>query len=389
MFIMPHSICPSRSQCIRKIALLFIGLISGVLSIHAADSLFVGDTIVKAIPLLDSTTASLRDSLAKKYVSIPNQENPLIVKDSNFLMPHRLYWGGGAGWALGSQEIFALWLKGMPRSLIASVGDTTHLSRLKFSIKQPAPSYNSVFPVSFGVGWMPDSIHWISIETSLRSMRKEDQTRLSLDSTSSYAIMSQSLWQTAFSIGFTWRRCIPEEFFSINNVERSAFLVGLNVEPLNFLSLNKEMARTGNDSLLLYGTNTALDHTKTFSSFGVGLSWRIGICAVQAWSTSSGIELCALYLGNYCGYYFDHDRRIIRGDLYADDPKAYSPLSGVSHQLLVYCTLLKTKKRPTPPLPASNPLMPVIPDSTRIPAVSVDSLHNTPLIMPDTLKALE
>lgn len=253
----------------------------------------------------------------KQPPSAPN------TMDTTYCFWNFPYWGIGAGWGLGSFPLFTEWIKGLPDSARDIVGPDTALKN--FSIKEPADAFTILVPIT--LYWTPfaDTRHALSFEGSFFWISKTFQAYVQGDTaTAKFVHWQQSMTAYSFSLGLDYKYNIPEQFFKVENVNRTSLLLGFSVDPLLLVDKNASFSSSGIADSTLARANAAVDK-RSFK--GIGCAWRAGFSSLRRLSTAKGLEISLVYTGRWYGYFKNGKTSAPWKDI---NPTASSPLENVS-----------------------------------------------------------
>ena len=302
----------------------------------------------------DSSEEEQRDTIASTPLAIPEgdslkkarmfsdtalkAENPLTVKaqtdedveDTTYCFWQHPYWGIGAGWGLGSFPLYAQWESGLPDSSSKLAGPGSVVPNLK--IREPVNSYNIFWPLLVSVTPFVNERHALSLEGALYFLFSGKSFKASLatgnDSLRSSVEWSQSCAVTFFSIGFDYRRRIPEEYFKVENVKRTTANIGLSVVPL--MRFTKRASYSSTD--IPDSTITTMEKKIDNRSFnGMGCSWKLGISSLRKLSPKSGVEIGISYIGRFLGYFKNSGAQMLWKDLNPNNSRPDERVSFLSH----------------------------------------------------------
>jgi hypothetical protein len=240
------------------------------------------------------------------------------------------YWGIGAGWGLGSFPLFSEWQNSLPDSSAKLLGVSSVVPR--FTIREPVNTYNIFWPLLVSVTPFINERHALSLEGSLYFLFLNKSYKASLttgvDSLRSSVEWSQSCSAVFFSLGFDYRRLIPEEYFKVEGAKRTTANIGFSLIPLLHFSKSASFsATTIPDSMIaMLEKNT---HSLSFN--GIGCSWKIGISSLRRLSSKSGVEIGISYIGRYLGYFRSGATRTLWKDLNPSYSRPNDKLSFLSH----------------------------------------------------------
>jgi hypothetical protein len=249
--------------------------------------------------------------------------------DTSYRFWHHPYWGIGAGWGLGSFPLFSEWEIGLPDSSARLTGPGSAVPN--FKVREPVNSYNIFWPLMASITPFMNQRHALSIEGAAYFLFSGKSFKASLtgnDSAHSSLEWSQSCAATFFSVGLVYRRTIPEEYFKVENVQRTTANIGLSVVPLMHFSKRSSFT-AGN---IADSTLAAVEGKKDNRAFnGVGGAWNIGISALRRLSAKSGVEIGITYIGRYYGYFKNGSNRMLWKDLNPGYGRPGEKISFLSH----------------------------------------------------------
>jgi|WetSurMetagenome_2_1015567.scaffolds.fasta_scaffold70694_3 hypothetical protein len=277
------------------------------------------DTIKKAL--------DARDTVAKTG-GLPSAA---MVEDTSYHFWRHPYWGIGAGWGLGSFPLFSEWQNGLPDSSAKLAGPGSVVPQ--FKVVEPVNLYNIFWPIYISFTPFITERQALSFEGAAYFIFSGKSFKASLttgqDSVPSSVAWTQSCAATFFSIGMDYRRTIPEEYFKVENVQRTTANIGFSVVPLMRFSKSSSYSFTPPlpDSTL-NALNRNIDN-RTFT--GIGGSWKIGISSLRKLSPKSGIEIGISYIGRYLGYFRNGKTRILWKDLNPGFGRPNEKISFLSH----------------------------------------------------------
>jgi hypothetical protein len=154
---------------------------------------------------------------------------------------------------------------------------------------------------------------------------------------------SQSCAAVFFSLGFDYRRVIPEEYFKVENVKRTTANIGFSVIPLMHFSKSASFSTAG---IIPDSTRALLNkNTGNMSFNGIGCSWKIGISSLRKLSSKSGVEIGISYIGRYLGYFKNGRTRMLWKDLNPSHGRPNDKISCLSNTFEL-SLMLQTGKAP-------------------------------------------
>jgi hypothetical protein len=256
----------------------------------------------------------------------PASQPTMDSEDTTYCFWQHPYWGIGAGWGLGSFPLFSEWQNGLPDSSVTIAGRGSAVP--KFTVREPVNSYNIFWPLSVSVTPFVNERHALSLEGSFYFLFSGKSFKASL-STGNDSLLSSVEWDQScavyfFSLGFDYRRAIPEEYFKVENVKRTTLNIGLSVVPL--MRFTKQASYSSSN--LPDSTIAILETKKDNRSFnGMGCCWKIGVSSLRKLSAKSGLEIGISYIGRYVGYFRKGSARMVWKDV---NPSSGRPMGKVS-----------------------------------------------------------
>jgi hypothetical protein len=282
------------------------------------------------------------------------------------------YVGIGVGWTLGRMELFDQWatpLKQMPFDA-ASLDTSVSLSQFNYADVEKPNSYSTAFPLF--ISYSPWSGEKSNLATFIEFnwMKKTSKGIWRTADTARYWHRLSELRYTNLALGAQYYHDIPEDFFRIDGVSRTAVNIGLSLSPL--LAINQHQRDSSN---LLMSVD---DHRATY--FGLGASWRLGLATFQTLQSGNGLEAGIMYEGGWNGNFTGGHQKLSWGDINPSSSRKDNLFSSINHRFKIYFQVLLTKKKPRPPeskidttqLPAA--VTPAATDSSVVPSVKSDSV---------------
>jgi hypothetical protein len=277
---------------------------------------------------------ALSDTAQKKNAPPASAESSLQPasqpEDTTYCFWKFPYWGIGAGWGLGSFPLFSEWQNSLPDSSAKLLGGSSAVPR--FTIREPVNTYNIFWPLLVSVTPFINERHALSLEGAAYFLFLNKSYKASLttgvDSLHSSVEWNQSCAAVFFSLGFDYRRVIPEEYFKVDNVKRTTANIGFSVIPLMHFTKSASFSATGipDSAIAMLEKNT---HNLSFN--GIGCSWKIGISSLRRLSSKSGVEIGISYIGRYYGYFLNGATRTLWKDLNPSYKRPNDKLSFLSH----------------------------------------------------------
>jgi hypothetical protein len=265
------------------------------------------------------------------------------AEDTTYCFWRHPYWGIGAGWGLGSFPLFSEWQNGLPDSSVNLAGPGSKVPR--FTVREQANSYNIFWPLFLSYTPFVNERHALSLESSFYFISKSYKVSLTApsDSTNTSVEWSQSCAASFFTVGFDYRRSIPEEYFKVENVKRTTGNIGFSVVPLVHFTKRASFTSANIPDSTVAILNGNKDN-RTFN--GLGFSWKIGVSCLKKLSSKSGLEIGISYMGRYLGYFRNGATRMLWKDVNTANGKPNEKISLVSHTVELSFMLQNGKAAP-------------------------------------------
>jgi hypothetical protein len=288
------------------------------------------------------------DTSHKPFSALAGALQAVPDEDTAYAFWLHPFWGIGMGWGLGSNPLLTEWQSGLPDSAARLVGRGTKLSR--FAIVEPVNSYNIFWPLQVSYTPLVTEGHSLSMDGSFYFLFADKSFKASVTAEGdslSKAILSQSCAVTFFSLGFTYRRSVPEEYFKVEGVKRTTGNIGLSLVPYMRFSKRSSFTTAGAipDSCLAVLRGNV--DNRTFGGFG--LSWKAGISSLKKLSPKSGLEVGLTYVGRYMGNFRNGSERMLWKDVNPSSGKPGQKVSFLSHTFEISLTLQNGKEAPRKP----------------------------------------
>jgi hypothetical protein len=291
----------------------------------------VQDSLLKAEKSSDSLSAGKKQDLSAK--SVPGIDSvPRVLSHP--------YFGVGAGWGLGSFPVLSDWQNALPDSAanILPVNPDT----LGFTITEPVNTYNILFPLYLSYTPFVYSGSSVAFEGSFFFIGKSIQATLQHDTLPGKINYTQSMNCYGFSLGVFYRRQLDEQYFKIENVDKTSFILGLSALPYVRIAKNESLTSSGIDDSVISAAKAGL---RSFHAWGMGGAWRIGIGSQQTLSATSGLEISISYIGRYMGIFRQDGTYLLNKDVNPSTDKPSDKLSFLSNTVEIRLDLLFGKKR--------------------------------------------
>ncbi|MBD3317796.1 MAG: hypothetical protein GF344_18585 [Chitinivibrionales bacterium] len=300
----------------------------GSLSSEPVGGEFVGDTAIADTPLASSTLA---DSIPSDTAA-PLFDSASV--DTSFRVWHRPFMGVGVGWAVGGMPVFDLWETGLPEQVTDLSRGADSAMATGFGIVEEPNPYNVSFPLTVTYSTPLRDGRRIALAASFAGIRKTFRGTAESDSLGTWWERTARLALASASLEGALYVNINDEYFSIDNVDNTSFVLGLGVTPWARLTLyNREQNHSIHKSF-----------SREHHYNGVGASWTLGVSSLKKVSGGNGIEVGVVYQGHRYGYFRGNGGRLNRGALNPNDEADGDPLSFTAHRFKIYLQLLFGKK---------------------------------------------
>jgi hypothetical protein len=213
----------------------------------------------------------------------------------------------------------------------------------KFSIKEPADAYTILVPIT--LCWTPfvNERNALSFEGSFFWISKSFQAYLqSSDTTVSRWIhWQQSMSAYSFSLGLNYKYNIPEQYFKVENANRTSLLLGFSAAPLLLVNKSASFSSSGLTDSTLAKADDAIDN-RSFK--GIGCAWRVGFSSLHRLSTAKGLEISLVYAGQWYGYFKNGKTRATWKDFNPASSSSQENVSFISNTFQISFALVSGKK---------------------------------------------
>lgn len=290
-------------------------------------------------PAVTDTTAAVPAAPSDTTLAIPE---PAL---DSFSVVSDWYVGIGAGLSLGSLPPLGNWKAGLavtladaglPERMIDVNGDTV---ALRFTVKENPDAYNMMFPVAVSAGRMTAD-HRFGMSLAFAMLTKNWNATVELDSLRSVTIAERMRYLSLY-FAFDYGTRIPEQYFSVDKVDRTDAVIGLGVAPLIGLSKSFSHATHGDDPVLASIADTLSSHWNAFDASGIALVWRIGITTVRRASLRGAVEAGLHYQGSWCTRFRSAGTILTVGDINAESLEPQTPVSWFSSRFEITLSLLR------------------------------------------------
>jgi hypothetical protein len=269
----------------------------------------------------------------------------LPEEDTTYAFWRHPYWGGGIGWGLGSNPFFTEWQSGLPDSAAMLVGHGTALP--KFTVVEPVNSYNIFWPLLVSYTPVVTERHSLSLDGAFYFLFSDKSFKASVAPASDSllkVIWNQSCAVSFFSMGFTYRRTVPEEYFKVEGVKRTTGNIGLSLIPYMRFAKRTSFSTSGAIPDSITTVLRATMDNRTFNGFG--LSWKVGISSLKKLSSKSGLEVGLTYIGRYVGNFRSGTEKMLWKDVNPSSGKLNEKVSFLSHTFEISLVLQNGKAVP-------------------------------------------
>lgn len=299
------------------------------------DTLFNSDTCIDSLDIPDSSSQNssinIPDSVttATSKASVLTPETPIDSSESS----NGLFFGFGSGVTLGDLPILSLWKNSLPDSLGSyglsqnsfslsadtSLPDSLQIadtSKLAFSIKEHPSVYNMTFPLRLSMARISDNRIFKTSLTYSFIYKNHKSILFTADDTLNRRIdIKQKLFLHSLSLEFLYGIKIPSQYFSIESIQKSYFLVGLGFSPLLYLKTDRDIRNHSTDERMSQVLNTILVNNKSVKTFGATFTFKTGITAIRSLSSNAIAEFGMFYTLNWFDYFYKDGHRMNKNDL--------------------------------------------------------------------------
>jgi|GEM_PF-5844303 len=309
----------------------------------APDSL-AGDTlqVTSASDSLKAAAEKAGFSATKKTLS------PSRGPADSVGVPDGLYFSLGAGWSLGGFELMDVWVNGQPDSL-ASLGLTpasgisspTDSASIAFSIKEKPAEYTMCFPVTLSLVKFREADRF-SLSLSGSWMRKVFAATIAAknDSIARKLDFRESMNVFSAFVSLGWGRSIPKEYFAIEGVDRSFFMIGLDFSPLITCATSRKVTVPEDDNRFeAMGKELASPSRRMLHGGAAAIRATLGM--VKRVDDNSATEMGVSFAVQGYGLFYERKKRAGFDMVDPADRRKDKRLSWVSTRLELYMALLR------------------------------------------------
>jgi hypothetical protein len=309
-------------------------------STRAFGTTTIADSSIKktSTPITDTTrntSKSLPDSVLKAMAK-PKADT---AKDSAKPFFNAPYYNVGFGWGLGAFPLYSDWQQALPDSANAIM--PINPDTFKMTLKEPVNSYNIILPIYLSYTPYVYRNSSVAFEGSFLYFDKNMNATLKRDSGDAKIEYQQDLRTLTFSIGAMYRRTIDPQYFKVDNIDKTSFIAGIGIIPIITLDRTTTTKSSGIPDSVMIAVHS---NQKNLSATGMGITWKLGICAQQLFPKSSGMEVSLVYQGRFSGFFRTKDGFLLNNDINPSAANPYNKLSFVFNALEIQVTLCSGKK---------------------------------------------
>ena len=276
-------------------------------------------------------------------------DDTTVIADGN-------YFAFGAGWSLGSFELLSLWENAQPDSLhhlgladtsfripfdsAADNGDLTDTALLTYSIKEAPAVYTMSFPLHLSFLAIRGATR-MGFSVSGSWMRKVFTSTIAAanDTLARKVDFKESINIYSLFLSFVWGRSIPEQYFTIEGVERSCFTAALDISPLIAVNIRRK-ATTSAPGERFANVRQAIAEPSSRFMHGGAAALRLGITMLKRLNAASATDFGVWYSIQGYGYFLDDGNRVGFTDIDPASSRKDRPLYWVSNRLELTFSLM-------------------------------------------------
>lgn len=300
------------------------------------------DSIPETDLLSDSSytttdTFELSDSMIQIPDSTSEQTdvplNPEIPPPDSIKPSNGFFLGFGAGVTLGNLPLLPLWKNSLPDSLTklglqqnsfivnadTSLPDSLQIadtSMLEFRIKEHPSFYNMTFPLRLSIARVKDkSIFRASLTYSLIYKNQKSIVFAADDTLNRRIDMKQKLFLHSAALEVNYGLKIPQQYFSIESIEKSYFFVGLGISPVLYLKSTRDIDNKSEDLRMQQVENSIRESGENLSALGTTFTFKTGISAIRRLSSNGIAEISLCYTLNWFDYFYNKGKRLQKSNI--------------------------------------------------------------------------
>ena len=318
-------------------------------SAEIADSLQT-DTLKPATFSLPDTTATLKSS----SIDTP----PIDTTTIN----NGLYFSAGIGWSLGGFTLLKMWENALPDSLGGFELTDSSFQIVHDSTEEETPPNDDIAKLSFSIKEKP-AIYTMSFPLTLSIVRLSDKNRLSFSLygswmrkvfTATIAATGDSLerkidYEEAINIYSAYLSCalgfqIPEEYFSIEAIERTFFMVGIDISPIIACTIHRKVTAPSTDERLVNIQNHISSPERRFLRGG-SAALRLGMSMMKRLNKRTVTDFSIWYSLQWYGYFYEKGDRTTFKDIDPEASKKGHNLSWISNRFEIAVSLMRRREK--------------------------------------------
>ncbi|MFP4417268.1 MAG: hypothetical protein ACLFSB_08350 [Chitinispirillaceae bacterium] len=284
-------------------------------------------------PLPDTAYDDTLRFLQTDTGSSDEQKSERPYLDTTIQMWQHPFWTMGVGWSLGGMPFFETWQDGLPDSSMMFVSQSDTVTS-QIDVKEDFATYHTTFPLSVAYHIPTDTLRSMSVEIMAWTTGKRFEAVWE-DSSVKYMEVGETIRLWNLEIGANYFLRIPDQFFSIDEVDRTYFTIGAFVAPIPILVYNSQQQ------------GIAAGPGEDYTFIGKGVSWRAGLRAMREVERGRGIEVSVLYQGHWLGGFRDGDIPLKTRIFNPGSNDADEEVSFVAHRFTLLIRLLFGKRYST------------------------------------------
>ncbi|MBN1756924.1 MAG: hypothetical protein JW863_01315 [Chitinispirillaceae bacterium] len=319
-----------------------------------------GDSLIDtSTAVTDSSTLGFKQQPVAADTAV-RSATPGDLQTDTAGLSNGIYFSAGIGWSLGGFELFSLWENSLPDSLShLGLSDTSFIvpfdsterdieaadtALLSFSVKEAPVIYTMSFPAILSLVSIRDE-RKLSLSLSGSWMRKVFTGTVSAigDTLGRKTDFKESVNVYAAMLSFQWGHTIPDEYFSIEGMERSFFTAGLDIAPLVAVRIRRSATSTGDTRFTAISRRISKPSVRFMRGGAAGI--RLGISMLKRLNARSATDFGIWYSVLGYGYFLEDNNGVSLTDIDPTSRKENRPLFWVSNRLELSFALLRNVKR--------------------------------------------
>jgi hypothetical protein len=324
-------------------------------TLRAPDSAAIGsviDTTTRPdslLPPLDTTRTTALPAATKRTPvttsAVPPVKTDSAAASDSFSVFSSTIGAIGGGLSLGSLPVLKNWKNGLPFAItdfsLPAVTDTAgDTVRLQFKVKQSPDIYNMMFPLTLSISRLSEH-HRMGLAFSFAMLSKKFNAAIEVDSSRTVTLEQTMRYYTVFT-EFNYGTRIPEDYFSVDMVDRTDAIVGIALSP--FIGLRKSSTVSlsrSNDAALKAIKDSVIANQNTFNAAGVAIAWRLGLVTLRRVSKTGGMETTLSYQGQWCTRFKTSHNTFTYGSIDPDDRNPKAAVSYFSNRFDITISLIR------------------------------------------------